>query len=80
MITSDAVLDLQISFCEAHLAHHIDPSDPKNTPEIRAYIEAQLALARGLLLLEPRVREAKRTKAALSIPFVSAEAAVSYAA
>ena len=44
-----ATLQLQIQFCETYLANHTDPSDPKNTKEIREYLEKQLAIARQLL-------------------------------
>jgi hypothetical protein len=66
MNRSATVLPLQIAFCEAHLAHHTESDDPKNTPEIHAYIVAQLALAKSLLTVEGQVVEAERTRTALS--------------
>jgi hypothetical protein len=50
-----ATIQLQIQFCETYLANHTDPLDPKNTKEIREYLEAQLTLARQLLLAQEAI-------------------------
>ncbi|NYF80520.1 hypothetical protein HDF17_002840 [Granulicella arctica] len=47
-----ATLRIQIQFCQKYLANHTDPSDPRNTQEIRDYLEAQLELAKKLLAAE----------------------------